>query len=483
MRTPAPAGIVLAALRLDRWGSDEVDRRVEEGLSLGVGGFVLFGGVAERVSRLTERIRTDAGRDLWIAADLERGAGQQFRGLTELPPPAALARHPDPEPAVDRAASCTGREALAVGVNWVFAPVLDIDAERDNPIVATRSFSADPEIVARLGGRWIAACQSQGALACAKHFPGHGRTTGDSHIELPVVDVSREELEQDLHPFRAVARDVGSVMVAHVAYPAFGAERAATVSADIVTGVLREGLGFGGLVATDAMIMAGVGQDDAAAAVEALAAGCDVILYPGDVARTVEALERGCGNDPAVARRLEEALEANMAALARYPAAGTAKVTVPPGVGLDLAFETIVDRGSELASWDPARGTVIVAVSDDPEMGLPAGRDSPLGSILEDRLTRAGWRIADPLEHGSAQRIVVLAATPQGWKGHGGVSGEATRLIRREVGSADRGLLVLLGHERWLDHIGVPGICAWSTESVMERAAADWIDRHAGGER
>jgi len=477
MNDPAPAGIVLAALRLDRWVSADVDRSVEEGLALGVGGFLLFGGTAERVSRLSERVRADAGRDLWIAADLERGAGQQFRGLTELPPPAALAQHPDSVAVIDRAARLTAREALGVGVNWILAPVLDLDIEPANPIVATRSFGGDPEVVARLGSTWIAACQREGALACAKHFPGHGRTTSDSHIELPVVDAPLATLDDDLHPFRSIMGDVGSMMIAHVAYPGLGSHRAATVSPEIVTGVLRDRWGFRGLIATDAMIMAGVGEDETMAAVEALAAGCDVILYPGDVARTVEALEHGCQTDPTLAARLEEALAVSEAALVRYSASGAPSVeSEPSGEGLELALETIIDAGSSLEAWAPTRATAVVALSDDAEVGPPAGRDRRLGSILAERLSRAGWRIVDASRATTTQRIVVLAATPRGWKGHGRVSEGVASRVRQELGAADHGLLVLLGHPRWLEQIGVPGICAWSTESVMERAAADWID-------
>ncbi|MXW55942.1 MAG: hypothetical protein F4Z59_04430, partial [Gemmatimonadales bacterium] len=131
-----PARVVIEALRLDRWSPDEVERRADRALALGVGGFILFGGEAERVGRLVERVREDAARPLWIGADLERGAGQQIRGLIELPPPAALAAHGNPGAAVEAAGRVTAREALSVGINWVIAPVLDLDAEPDNPIIA-----------------------------------------------------------------------------------------------------------------------------------------------------------------------------------------------------------------------------------------------------------------------------------------------------------------------------------------------------------
>ncbi|MDX1394101.1 MAG: glycoside hydrolase family 3 N-terminal domain-containing protein [Gemmatimonadota bacterium] len=492
-----PARVVVEALRLDREDLDEVHGRVERAIELGVGGFVLFGGVAARVAELTDRIRQRAGRDLWIAADLERGAGQQFRGLDELPPPAALGRHVEPDRAARRAARLTARQALSVGVNWVLAPVLDLDLERENPIVATRSFGDGPEAVARLGRAWVDACQGAGALACVKHFPGHGRTLADSHIELPVVDATREELRMDLRPFAECVASVGSVMIAHVAYPAYGCEGPATESAEVVHGLLRETLGFDRLVATDAMIMAGVGDNDAEAAVAAIRAGCDVILYPSDVRRTVERLERAADADPEFAGAVGAAVGRSVRELARFP--GTAVATTParPEVsGLELAEETIIAEGVDLSRWNPGTPTEVVAVADDPEIGPPAGRDGPLAAILDATLSAAGWqtrlRTATPDAAGGAaatggltaapgkvaQRIVVLAATPRGWKGHGGPSAEVAERVRTELESAERALLVLLGHARWIGDLGGSGLCAWSTESVMERAAARWVDRH-----
>jgi len=479
--TFAPSRLVIDALRLDRWEPDEVSRRVDRALAVDVGGFVVFGGHAASVAGLAARIRHQAGRDLWLGADLERGAGQQFRGLTELPPPAALAGHDHAERATRLAASRTAREALSVGVNWVLAPVLDLDAERENPIVATRSFGSDPEVVAALGAAWVEACQAEGALACAKHFPGHGRTLGDSHIELPVVGASAEILDDDLRPFRAVASLAGSMMIAHVAYPALGSMGPATASARVVGGLLRDALGFEGLIATDAMIMAGAGEDDAAAAVAAIRAGCDLVLYPSEVERTVAALERACDED-AFLRRAMSAGATSESLLARFPG-GHHQAPLDESLGTAgdaarLALETIVDRSGGMTGWTPDAWTCVEALSDDPEVGPPAGRDGPLGAILSAELRAAGWRITD--DPASPQRIVVLAATPRGWKGRGSVSDAVAARAREVVGGADRGLLVLLGHPRWLTQLGLPGICAWSTESAQERAAGVWIARAVG---
>lgn len=476
------AGLVIEALRLDRWDEGEVDRRVDAALDLGVGGFVLFGGAAGRVRELTARARRDAGRALWIGADLERGAGQQFRGLVELPPPAALAAARDPGGAAERAGRVTGREARSVGVDWVLAPVVDLDVEPRNPIVSTRSFGADPERVGALAERWIAACQSTGALACAKHAPGHGRTTADSHMELPRVDADAAALDADLAPFARLAPRVATMMMAHVAYPALGSDRPASRAPEIVTGVVRERLGFRGPIATDAMIMAGAGDDDAGAAVEAVRAGCDLVLYPGDAAATVAALERAAADDSGFADRIREALDTSTRGLARI-GRDAAESGGDDGAFDPIAFalETIVDHGGDATGWRPDVSTAVVAVSDDPDVGPPAGRDGPLGEPLRDALARAGWRARTaPTADGAPQAIVVLAATPRGWKGHGGISPDAARRVRAALDGADRGLLVLLGPVRGLEELGLPGIVAWSTETVMERAAAAWIARRAG---
>ena len=269
------ARLFVEALRLDRDGIDAVRARAERALAEEVAGFILFGGETDDVGRLTEALRAAAGRSLWIAADLERGAGQQFRGATQLPPPPALAAADDAEAAVREAAAMTGSEARELGLNWVLAPVLDLDIESRNPIVGTRSFGAEPARVARLGRVWVDACQASGVAACAKHFPGHGRTVADSHRELPSVGASRSELEADLAPFRAVAGAVATVMPAHVRYAALDGRCPATASARILGGLLREELGFEGVVVSDAMIMEGFhgGEGEGEAAVRALVAG------------------------------------------------------------------------------------------------------------------------------------------------------------------------------------------------------------------
>lgn len=491
MSSASPALLLLEALRLDREPVDEARRRALEALELGVGGFILFGGRATEVGLLLEEIGAAAGRALWLAADLERGAGQQFAGLTSLPPPAALACAPDPVEAARVAGEITGREARELGINWVLAPVLDLDISGDNPIVGTRSFGSNPGDVARLGRAWIDACQRQGPAACAKHFPGHGRTVRDSHLELPVVEASRDELNEDLEPFVATAGVVATVMAAHVTYPSLSAGQPpsnhtlpASRDPAVLRGLLRDELGFEGLVVSDALIMGGFADPEleGSAAVEALTAGCDLLLYPHDTAGAAEALRRAADESPAVADRLSEAA-ARSARVAREREAAIRAAPGTSGGDLEVRAGELAERSIVICGSPPAgagirrgRPVVVRALSDDRE--LPASE--ALGEAFTETLRELGWEARledDPatgVGRGSEQVVILLASSPQAFKGHAGLAPETEAALRGELRTV-RGesiCLVVLAHRRLLDGLAVPGLCAWSPEPAMERAAA-----------
>src|SRR6185312_1134065 len=286
------ARLVCPALRWRRGSFKSERTKIEQALAAGVGGFILFGGTRAAVTALTSALRDTAGRPLLLGSDFERGTGQQVRGLTELPPPAALGFLNDLD-ATARCGAITAIEARAVGINWIFAPVCDLDLEPRNPIVQTRSFGVDPARVGAHAAAWISACQNEGVLACAKHYPGHGRTTTDSHDGVPVVAAPPTELEQtDVAPFKmAVQVGVSSVMPAFVSFPAWDPSGAAAGFSKTILDYLRATIGFSGLVVTDAFIMGGAtaAAPEASAAVAALNAGCDMLLYPTDWAGVVKA--------------------------------------------------------------------------------------------------------------------------------------------------------------------------------------------------
>lgn len=482
-RTAAADRTAIARLLLPalRWsaerGWDDARPTIEQGLELGVGGFILFGGEAGAVRELCAELHRRAPHPLLIASDLERGAGQQFRGATPLPPAAALGSLGDPD-VVRRAAELTAREARALGVNWVYAPVADVDLEPENPIIGTRAFGTDPDEVAALVGAWVRGCAAGGALSCAKHFPGHGRTLGDSHIERPTVAAGRDVLAEDLKPFRsAVAAGVDSMMTAHVAYPALDPQGLpATLSAPILEGLLRRELGFDGLVVTDALIMEGFVEDldEARGAVLAVAAGCDALLYPDDSAAVVRELQAARADGRLAERRAQDALR-RIAAAAERVAGG------PAGEwgreedrrwALETAVRTLrVVRG---APQLPPGRVRLVEVEDDAGGPYPPYPRTALPAALR----RQGVELAD-----EGAPLVVLYSDIRAWKGRPGISAAARERVREITTRTPDTTVVLFSHPRLADEIPTARhlLAAWGGEALMQEAAVAWLTGESGG--
>jgi beta-N-acetylhexosaminidase len=230
----------------------------------GVHGVVIFARnveSAEQVAELVAALKRAAGRPLLVAIDQEGGRVARLRaphGFTELPPMRALGLLGDP--GVARAAGALlGRELRAVGVDQDYAPVVDVDTNPANPVIGDRSFSRDPARVAALGVALAEGLQSAGVAACAKHFPGHGDTSQDSHKDLPRLPHARERLDEvELLPFRALARaGVASVMTAHVVFEPLDPVRPATLSPAVMR-LLREEVGFQGCAISDDLEMGAV---------------------------------------------------------------------------------------------------------------------------------------------------------------------------------------------------------------------------------
>jgi len=460
------AALVMPAIRWDpAAGFAPAGPAIAEALALGVGGFIIFGGEREAVRKLTAELTAGAPHPLLIASDLERGAGQQFRGLTPLPPFLALARLG--EDAVREAAGLTAREARAVGINWIFAPVVDLDIEPANPIVQTRSLGTDAWLVGRLASAWIEACQKEGVLACAKHFPGHGRTTMDSHATLPVVTAGRE-LERDLIPFRlAVCADVAAVMSCHVAFPAWDPSGVpATHSSKLLRDVLRRDLFFHGLTVTDALIMEGAKSgSEGQGAVRAIHGGCDLLLYPHDMEAAIDGItgavqsgDRALAGLAAQSSLRRETTVLKAAEPARLPDA-TLKAHQVRGAALCLGAVKLL-RG------DPPtlQGAVEIHVVDD-----DAGGPYPLPprDAFQRELERLGVSV-----RAGGQPVVLLFADVKSWKGRAELSQDSVTKLHALLRQAAP--VVLCGHPR--RQLEIPGLgpvlCAWSGDEAMQRAAA-----------
>ena len=293
-----------------------------------IGGVIVFvGGVYETV-HLVNRLQEKAKIPLLVSADFETGVGMRFFETENLPWNMAIAATGNPAFA-RRLGIITAREARALGVQQVFAPVIDVNNNPENPVINVRSFGENPEDVARFGVAFSNGLQSGNVLATAKHFPGHGDTKVDSHRGLPIIYYSRERLEKiELLPFRhLIKNNVGSVMISHISLPKLDGQKIkplknslkadyteseiisenitipATLSKKIVTGILKEDYKFKGLVVTDAMDMSGLTLyfNQKEAAIQAILAGNDVLIKPAQIEETIEGL-----TEAVVSKRISE---------------------------------------------------------------------------------------------------------------------------------------------------------------------------------
>lgn len=372
-----------------------------------------------------------------------------------------------------------------MGVNWAFAPVCDLDVVLANPIVGTRALGSKPVEVAELAAEWIDSCQSEGVLATAKHFPGHGRTTADSHLELPVVTASRGELfETDIVPFRAaIEAGVAAIMTAHVAYPALDPSGVpATRSREILQWTLRQQLKFEGLLVSDAAGMTGfaAGTDPLDAAVQAIQAGCDVILAPEDVEGTARALERARQSGALDGERVHQALRRRLkwAQWASPPNEYRKPALADIAWAQQLAERVIhVVRG---AVPRLAGGLDVLLIDDDAEAGLsrPA-RTSLFDASDADALDARRVEAFDA----AARRTPVVAlfgdARPR--KGRTGYSQATRDAVAAALTAAPQAVVLQFSHPRLAAEIPSARtiINCWGGDRAMQEAAARWLVRVA----
>ena len=237
-------------------------------------------GSETEVRALTAALRRAMGPRALIAIDQEGGAVVR---ATFLPhPPAAMALGAAGSGILaEEVGAAVARGLKSLGFNWNFAPVLDVNSNPANPVIAVRSFSSNPSEVVRLAGAWMRGALREGVACCIKHFPGHGDTRIDSHLELPVVDKSRAQLRAlELKPFRALQSKAPAVMTAHIVYPRIDPEHPATLSRKLLRGLLREAWSYKGVIITDSLVMQAIqaryGHDRAAYLIDS--AGLDVIV-------------------------------------------------------------------------------------------------------------------------------------------------------------------------------------------------------------
>lgn len=305
----------------------------------GAGGFCIYGGTREAVKQLVRDLRENSPLPhLFICADYEDGLGRWIGGEPWVLSNLAVGASANEETAYQKGLTLA-REARALGVDWVFAPVLDLCDEPQNPIVNTRSFGADPHLVARLGAALCKGLSDGSVLNSIKHFPGHGRTAQDSHLGLPVLHRTLKDLqENELIPFAHALPQADSVMIGHLLIPSLDAQNPASLSRKIITNLLKEKMSFSGLVFTDALCMKAIG-DEKQAALSALKAGAHILLAAENSVALSNFLEK---NPPAdeIVYASEKLQNAFAEKLARTPQEGLSPQAFNARYAPDCAFWT-----------------------------------------------------------------------------------------------------------------------------------------------
>jgi beta-N-acetylhexosaminidase len=287
-----------------------------------VGGVVLFAGNVYESAILLNDLQTLSKLPLLAAADFERGASFRISDTTSFPWAMALGATGSEQLAYQQG-MVTAQESRALGVHWIFAPVMDVNNNPNNPVINIRSFGEDPGLVARLGSAFIRGAKKGGVLTAAKHFPGHGDTATDSHVGLPIVQSDIARLKSvELVPFRsAVDAGVDAIMTAHVAVPRVTgqAKLPATLSSAILSDLLRNNLKFKGLVVTDALEMGAITNRywSGLAAVRALQAGADILLLPPNESVAINEVERAVKRGDLTEGRIDASVRKILAAKLR----------------------------------------------------------------------------------------------------------------------------------------------------------------------
>jgi beta-glucosidase-like glycosyl hydrolase len=475
------AALLVPALRWDTThGFEYLRDTIDDALETGVGGFLFRGGTQAAVAALAGELHRRSTIPLLLAADAERGAGQQFDGCIGLPPLGALASLNDPD-AMRRAARTTARELKHLGLNWALAPVCDLDVEPGSAIVGTRSAGGDAAKAASLLTEWIDACQAEGVLACAKHFPGHGQAAEDSHRTLAVVHARAAQLwNDDMFPFRA-ALDAGvaSMMTAHVAYSTLDASAVpATLSTPILSELLRREMQFTGLIVTDAMDMDGLlaAGSEPDVAVRAVAAGCDMLLAPADIGGTARALDRAIASGVIPQDRVRDASDRrDRWALWGRPA--PARETTLDDI---MWSRQVATRAVQLIRGALPRigaAAELVEVDDDTGTAWTTPSRAHFSAALR-ALEIDAPTVTEPSAHTRVPVLIAAYADVVAWKGTAGFSAAAVARIEALVTAAKHAkrdsLVVLFSHPRHAAQFpSAPNVlCAWGGERPMQEAAA-----------
>jgi beta-glucosidase-like glycosyl hydrolase len=467
---------------IPRLNGESVKKDFAHHLSLvkkGIAGFIIFGGRLEEVRKYVKKLQDESELPLIIASDLERGLGQQLRGGTQFPPAMALAQAATKNRGkkvydlalLRKTFTALADEAAYAGINTILAPVLDINTNPRNPIIATRAFGEEEKTVSILGAEMIRVLQKNRIAACGKHFPGHGDTEVDSHIKLPVINRELINLKRnELRPFKtAIEAGVRMIMLGHLSVPALDRSGLPVSFSKKAVRFLREDMNYAGILITDAMNMGGIGRySEEKASFMALDAGVDLVLHPTDVERVVSFLRaRKKSFDP-------NRIEAFRRSILGAPVSARPDFEKDKRISGALTNKSIISSGRFVLRKPP----FLVILNDE---------DEDKGNTLTRSLSR-GIRGMQYLIVSRASKdkrlllpedipiIVAIFSETRGWKGGAGSWVYEALSQLKERGD----LFISFGSPYLLDGIKGPAKISafWDADSAQEAVARIVLKKH-----
>lgn len=463
--------LIISRLEGENVRSHPYRERIFRLVSEGIGGFIVFGGEGGEIKAFIDEIQSRSEVPLFIASDIERGVGQQMKGYTRFP--CQMAVHaainkgrPEEVALLREAVGAIAREAIDAGINLPLIPVLDVNRNPDNPIICTRAFSEDPVEVSWFGSEYIKVLEASGLISCAKHFPGHGDTSTDSHIALPRIDKPlRDLMSVDILPFKeAIKAGVGSIMVGHLHVPHLDS-LPASLSRRVITNLLREELGFERLVLTDALNMAALSGYDNVPAL-CIEAGNDMLLHPADPDLTVEELISAIRSG----RIKEESIDAPIGRImkAKMRLQHIKKGEVDYGHHQALSGR-ITDMSITLAK----RKEGILPLTEDSKVDIViAGEGKFFKPFLWKRHFKNLCSISNHPEPDGKITIFAIFTETAAWRGSSGIGEEEVRQITGLIRIAKGSIVISFGSPYVLRHFREADILVAAYEASEEAQSA-----------
>lgn len=463
------ARVIYPEFRFGKTSIDDALRLVE----MGVGGFCLYGGTIEEVVNTIKILKSSCKIPLLFCADYENGVGQWIKGATELQSNMAVGASSS-DYIARRKAEITAIESKALGVDWIFAPVVDLASMPENPIVNVRAFGDSPGLVSFLAEAYISGINSQHAISCLKHFPGHGATSCDSHMELPVLNRTRDELESyELKPYKSLLKNAPSVMVGHLKIDAIDKENASSLSNEVITGILRNEFKYDGCVITDALSMKAI-SDGEESAIKALCAGADVLLVPDNPFKLYEALIKSNETGIVSNSMLEDAIR-RQDSLVKKILVDTLNKPGLDVVGCEEHKKFIKETALECITWAFVKNQFILKEGDTVGYFEPLTESADWkGRSFVDELLKSGVKVR-PFDKSCEKLIVASFSKPRAFSGSINFNEEETKAILQKIIQAKETLIIAFGSPfvfKDLEQEIQAALCAFCNLSEYQKACA-----------